>query len=122
MKREEAGLTVVVAIVLAIFIAIIFTNAVVWLVDEHWFGDGSDVIQWASLPPTFAVIIGYLWHRWHNRCGTVGCVRQGEHPVAGTTKKVCTHHHTREHHELVHALHHVEGRFGWGDTHTKGTP
>ena len=117
MKQAEKGLVAFAAgFVTAVICVVVFAGS--WLNSQPWFGALSNIIQIVSGPGTFAVVVGVLWARWHGRCATPGCLRRGEHPVDGTVRKVCTHHHTADHHLAVHALHAVEGRLGWGQSHT----
>ena len=86
-----------------------------WLNGQQWFSVGANIVQLISAPLTFGAIAGGVGWYWSRRCATPGCVRFGEHPVAGTTKKVCHGHHSSEQHRLIHAAHQVT--FGWGASH-----
>ena len=69
-------------------------------------------VLWAGPP------VVYFW--WHSRCRVIWCPRPGQHPVGGTTWKVCARHHKPEHHHAVHARHTEKhpGRLAHGDTVT----
>jgi hypothetical protein len=120
VKREEVGAVVLAAaiagalgLVLALFGKALNTSV--------YFGSGSNLIQYVSGPATIGALAMAAWIRWHRTCAIPSCLRLGEHPVAGTLRKVCTHHHTLEHHRHVHDLqghaHRATGRLGWGETH-----
>jgi hypothetical protein len=117
MKHNEIGIAVAVGIVSASIIGAMllwgtsFSNSI-------WTNGGSNLLG-VIIGPSLAASIGVAaWGRWHGRCrATIPCIRRGEHPVAGTTEKVCRHHHTIHYHEVVHAAHHVEGMLGWGESH-----
>ena len=116
MKREEVGAAAFgFALACAMFLIIALAGAS--LSGSTFFNSGANVIQWTSGPGLIAALAMGAWARWHSRCAYGICVRRGEHPVTGTVKKVCTHHHTAHHHRHVHSAHAVE--FGWGATHTK---
>jgi hypothetical protein len=93
---------------------VVFASA--WLNGQAWFGASANLIQHLSGPATFAAVIVGGWAWWHGRCATPLCIRRGQHPVTGTTKKVCHHHHSHEHHLAVQAIHQIEGRLGWGES------
>lgn len=117
MKRNEKALVALTGFLVGVFAAMLATGVARWLNDQPWFTQGANVIQWAGGLATFAGIGMLVWWYWSRRCGQPRCIRLGEHPVAGTHKKVCRHHHSLEHHRLVHALHEVEGKLGWGESH-----
>lgn len=119
MKKEEIGVALVGALIGAALIAAL----VVW---KGWFAASAysngasnllGIIAGPSIVAAFAVAV---WRRWHGRCAVPRCVRLGEHPVAGCVAKVCSVHHTEEHHEGVFDRLHVEGMLGWGDSHHRG--
>jgi hypothetical protein len=117
MKRNEIGVAIAAGIVAAVIIVAmllwgtLFSNSI-------WTNGGSNLLG-VIVGPSLAVSIGVAaWARWNGRCrATPLCIRHGEHPVAGTTKKVCEHHHSVRYHELVYAAHHIEGKLGWGESH-----
>ena len=105
MTKPETGLLILVAIVVAVFLAILSTEALVWLSNSLQFNTGANVIQWTSGPATFSAVIMGFWMRYNKTCAVPWCPRLGEHPVDGTLKHVCNKHHTLKHHELVYDLH-----------------
>jgi len=117
MTKQERVLVVFTVALIAAFITALMTGAAHWLNQHQWWGDGGNLIQWAGGIATFAGLGMLAWWYWSRRCGQPRCIRLGEHPVAGTHKKVCRHHHRLENHHLVHALHRVEGALGWGESH-----
>jgi hypothetical protein len=125
VKRDEIGATVLSALVVTAFVVILASGLADVLGGLGWFSNGSNVIQWISGPATLAAVATALWMRWSRTCAVPYCLRFGEHPVAGTLKKVCTHHHTLHHHLVVHNLHHdahiAAGRLGWGESHGRST-
>ena len=42
---------------------------------------------------------------WHLSCRVPWCWRHGQHPVEGTSWKVCSHHHEFKHHEWLRFEH-----------------
>jgi hypothetical protein len=126
MKHDEKGLLVLVVLVVGAFVGVLATGIANTLGGYAWFGNGSNTIQWVSGPATFAAVATGLWIRWHRTCAVPYCLRLGENPVARTLKKVCTHHHTLEHHQLVYDLHgeahRLEGKLGWGESHETTQP
>lgn len=123
MKRSEFG-AVLAAAILAGVLGLILALFAADLVREDYFNVGSTLLQYTSGPATIAAVAMAAWLRWHRRCGVPLCVRIGAHPVDGTSRKVCVHHHTLAHHELVHdlcgELHRLEGRLDWGESHHRG--
>jgi hypothetical protein len=117
MKRNELGVLATGAMVAgAIIVAMLvwgtlFSNSI-------WTNGGSNLLG-VIVGPSLAASIGVAaWTRWSSRCrATKPCIRRGEHPVAGTTKKVCEHHHTLDFHKRVYAEYHVDGMLGWGESH-----
>ena len=119
MKREEVGAAAFgFALACAMFLIIALAGAS--LSGSAFFNSGANVIQWTSGPGLIAALAMGAWARWHSRCATRFCIRRGEHPVDGTVKRVCVHHHTREHHRLVYSLHAVD--HPWGFSHLKAKP
>lgn len=121
MKRDEKALALLTGVIVGVFATTLTTGVAHWLNGRSWYSDGANEIQWAGGIATFGGIAMLAWWYWSRRCGAPRCVRIGEHPVDGTLRKVCRHHHTREHHELVHDLegeaHRLAGRLGWGESH-----
>ena len=114
MKREEIGAAAFgFGLACAMFLIIALAGGA--LGSSVFFNSGANVIQWTSGPGLIAALAMGAWARWHGRCAYGICIRRGEHPVDGTVKKVCTHHHTVKHHRMVYSLHAVN--FGWGATH-----
>lgn len=117
MKRNEigvlaTGIMVAGAIVVAMLVwGTLFSNSI-------WTNGGSNLLG-VIVGPSLAASIGVAaWTRWSSRCrATKPCIRRGEHPVAGTTKKVCEHHHTLDFHKSVYAAYHTDGMLGWGESH-----
>lgn len=122
MKRDEKRFAILVLMVAAAFAAVLATGLADTLGGLAWFSNGSNLIQWISGPATLAAVATALWMRWHRTCAVPYCLRFGEHPVDGTLRKVCTHHHSRDHHLRVFDLHGeahlLEGKLGWGESHT----
>jgi len=120
MKRNEIGVVGAGAVVAGAIIAAmlawgtLFSNSI-------WTNGGSNLLG-VIVGPSLAASIGVAtWTRWSTRCrATKPCIRRGEHPVSGTTKKVCEHHHTLRNHENVYAAYHQEGKLGWGESHSLG--
>jgi hypothetical protein len=117
MKRNEIGVAVAAGIVAVAIIAAmlvwgtLFSNSI-------WTNGGSNLLGILVGPSLIASIAVAAWTRWSTRCrATKPCIRRGEHPVTGTTKKVCEHHHTLAYHESVYAVFHEEGKLGWGESH-----
>ena len=120
MKRNEIGVVaasvlVATAIIVAMLIwGTVFSNSI-------WTNGGSNLLG-VIIGPSLAASIGVAaWTRWSTRCrATKECLRRGEHPVAGTTKKVCEHHHTLADHEHVYRLFHDASKLDWGESHHLG--
>ena len=123
MKRGEVGAVLVAALV-AGALGLVLALFADGLASSSVFNAGANLIQYTSGPATIGAVAMAAWLRWNRRCGVPWCVRVGEHPVDGTLRKVCVHHHTLEHHELVHDLegeaHRLAGRLGWGESHRRG--
>lgn len=123
MKRGEFG-AVLAAAAIAGAIGLVLALFAANLVRDDYFNVGSTLLQYTSGPATIGAVAMAGWLRWHRTCAVPYCLRFGEHPVDGTLKKVCVHHHTLEHHELVHDLHaeahRLRGRLGLGESHRRG--
>jgi hypothetical protein len=123
VKRDEKGLAIVVVLVASAFAAVIVTGIADTLGGLAWFSNGSNLIQWISGPATLAAVATALWMRWHRTCAVPYCLRFGEHPVNGTLRKVCAHHHSIEHHLLVYDIHgeahRLGAKLGWGESHSR---
>jgi hypothetical protein len=76
-----------------------------WL--EHWWAGspGTAFSDFAGLAGLLLTGAALLWAWWHTRCRVLWCYRPGHHPVKGTTWKVCSNHHTIEHHRELHRRH-----------------
>ena len=122
MKRGELGtLLIGVAIAVGLVIAI-----GVWahvLAGSDYSNGGSNLLGIIGTVPLIAALAVAAWTRWHRTCAVPYCLRTGEHPVDGTLQKVCSRHHTLEHHNLVYDLHHAEheasGRLDFGQSHDR---
>jgi hypothetical protein len=120
MKRDELG-AVLLGVALTLAVLVVVFVAASFFTNNVYVNSTSNVLGILGAPGLLAALAMGGWIRWHRTCKVPYCLRLGEHPVKGTTAKVCNHHHTREHHELVHDLHHVEGRLGWGESHDRPT-
>ena len=112
------GLLIAVGLLVAIVVwAGVFANS-------PYSNGGSNLLGIIGTVPLIAAIAVAAWTRWHRTCAVPYCLRSGEHPVTGTLQKVCDHHHTVAHHELVFELHHAEhvasGRLDFGESHRRG--
>jgi hypothetical protein len=123
-KRKELGS---VAIGIAITVGLIVAIAV-WahvLAGSDYSNGGSNLLGIIGTVPLITALAVAAWARWHHTCAVPYCLRTGEHPVDGTLQKVCSHHHTLEHHNLVYDLHHAEhaasGRLDFGQSHDRGS-
>jgi hypothetical protein len=124
VKRNEIG-----AVLIGVAIAVALVVAVaVWrhaFANSPYSNGGSNFLGIIGIVPLIAALAVAAWTRWHRTCAVPYCLRSGEHPVKGTLQKVCTHHHTVEHHELVYNLHHAKhvasGRLDFGESHPHGT-
>ena len=122
VKRGELGtLLIGFAIAVALVVAI-----GVWahvLAGSDYSNGGSNLLGIIGTVPLIAALAVAAWTRWHRTCAVPYCLRTGEHPVDGTLQKVCNHHHTLEHHNLVYDLHHAEhaasGRLDVGQSHNR---
>ena len=113
------GIAIAVAIVLTVGIwADVFANS-------KYSNGASNFLGIIGTVPLIAALAVASWVRWHRTCAVPYCLRLGEHQVAGTLRKVCTHHHTPKHHELVYDLHHAEhvssGRLDFGESHKRSS-
>lgn len=117
MQRSEKFAVLTTGFLVGLFVALLALGIAHWLNQHAWYSDGANLIQWAGGVSTFAGLGLFGWMYWSRRCGAPRCVRFGEHQVAGTVRKVCKHHHSPEHHRIVHALHSVE--HAWGFSHLR---
>jgi len=122
MTRSERLTILLVGVLIGAFAAIVATGLADQLGTHSWFGNGSNLIQWISGPGTFIAVVAGIAAYLNRTCAASPfCLRHGEHPVAGTLKKVCTHHHTLEHHEAIHRrharAHTASGRLNRGESH-----
>ena len=119
-KRNEIGVFVI-----GILIAVgLLVTILIWadvFANSRYSNGGSNLLGIIGTVPLIAALAVAAWARWHRTCAVPYCLRMGEHPVKGTLEKVCTHHHTREHHERVYGLHHEKhvesGRLEFGESH-----
>ena len=123
MKRSELGVVlirVVIGVTLAVAIGI-WANV---LANSSYSSGASNLLGILGTVPLIAALAVAAWARWHRTCAIPYCLRFGEHPVKGTLRKVCTHHHTLPDHERVYDLHHDQharsGRLEFGESHHKG--
>ena len=124
MRRNEAG-----AVLLGIAIAIgLAVTIIVWarvFANSQYSNGGSNLLGIIGTVPLIAALAVAAWTRWHRTCAVPYCLRTGEHPVSGTLQKVCSHHHTLEHHEKIYDLYHdvhvASGRLDFGESHKRGT-
>ena len=122
VKRNEAGAVgfgIAIAIALVVVIAVwahVFANS-------QYSNGGSNLLGIVGTVPLIAALAVAAWARWHRTCAVPYCLRTGEHPVDGTLQKVCGHHHTLTHHELIYDLYHeahvASGRLDRGQSHTR---
>jgi hypothetical protein len=118
-RREVATIGIGVAFALLVgFVVALWAHA---LNSSDYVGGSSSLLGIIGTVPLIAALAVATWTRWHRSCAVPYCLRTGEHPVDGTLKKVCNHHHTREHHSLVYDLHHADhvasGRLDFGESH-----
>jgi hypothetical protein len=118
MKRDELG-AILLGVALTLATLVVVVLAAHFFTNNVYVNSSSNVLGILGAPGLLAALAMGGWIRWHRTCKVPYCMRLGEHPVKGTTAKVCTHHHTKLHHELVHDLHHVEGQLGWGESHDR---
>jgi hypothetical protein len=123
-KRKELG-TVLIGVAIA---AGLGTAIGVWrdiLGTSNYSGGASNLLGIIGTVPLITALAIAAWTRWHRTCAVPYCLRTGEHPVDGTLQKVCSHHHTVEHHNLVYDIHHAEhaasGRLDFGQSHDRGS-
>lgn len=125
MSRGERAAIAVGFGLLAGFLVLLANGTIDRVGSHSWFSNGANVVQWLSAPATF-IAVAVASTAWLNRACAAKpwCVRHGEHPVDGTLKKVCTHHHTLEHHRAVFArhgpAHSASGRLDRGESHQGG--
>jgi len=122
LKRNEIGaflIGLVVAVGLAVTVAVwagVFANS-------PYSNGGSNLLGIIGIVPLIAALAMAAWASWHRTCAVPYCLRLGEHPVEGTLEKVCRHHHTLKHHELVydlrHTAHAASGRLDFGQSHSR---
>jgi hypothetical protein len=110
-------------IAIAIGLAI---TIIVWahvFASSQYSNGGSNLLGIIGTVPLIAALAVAAWTRWHRTCAVPYCLRTGQHPVDGTLEKVCNHHHTLKHHELVYDLHHdvhvASGRLDFGESHKR---
>ena len=110
-------------VVIAIGLAI---ATIVWasvLANSPYSNGASNLLGIIGTVPLVTAIAVAAWARWHRTSAVPYCLRHGDHPVKGTLKKVCDHHHTLEHHERVfdrfHAEHAAAGRLDVGESHRR---
>src|SRR5579872_2413408 len=104
MNRKELGTVFIgVAIAVTLVVAIVVWAGV--FANSQYSNGGSNLLGIIGTVPLIAALAVAAWTRWHRTCAVPYCLRSGEHPVAGTLQKVCSHHHTTRHHELVYELH-----------------
>jgi hypothetical protein len=118
-RRQELG-TVLIGVAICVGLLVVIG---VWAKDlnsSDYVGGGSSLLGIIGTVPLIAALAVAAWTRWHRTCAVPYCLRTGEHPVDGTLQKVCSHHHTREHHDQVYDLHHAEhaasGRLDFGQS------
>jgi hypothetical protein len=120
VKRNEIGAVLIgIAIAAGLAIAIGVWHRI--FASSDYSNGGSNILGIIGTVPLIAALAVAAWTRWHRTCAVPYCLRTGEHPVEGTLQKVCSHHHTVEHHKLVYDLHHeahvASGRLGFGESH-----
>jgi hypothetical protein len=118
MKRDELG-ALLVGVLITVAVLACTIVAANFFTNDQYVNSSSNVLGLLGAPGLLAALAMGGWLRWHRTCRVPYCFRLGEHPVKGTTAKVCSRHHTLEHHRLVHDLEHVEGRLGWGESHDR---
>jgi len=122
MKRSERGALIVAALLYGGLTLLILRWSGTFANSPYSKG-GSNLLGIILAPPAITALAITAWVRWSRQCrATRWCLRLGEHPVAGTTKKVCEHHHTLKDHRHVYDLHHIEGKLGWGESHDRTLP
>lgn len=95
MRRAELGAGILAALIVTALV-VLDIWAKHWLAGSEAFNTGSNLIQYSSGPALFVAIGMAAWTRWHRTCKVPYCLRLGEHKVAGTQWKLCSHHHTRD--------------------------
>lgn len=116
MRKEELGAGLVGALIGA---ALIFgiASGTGWFASNPYSNAASNLLGIVAGPSLIAALAMGAWRWWSTRCAVRACLRTGEHPVDDCTAKVCSSHHTLEHHRLVFAARYVEGVLGWGKSH-----
>jgi hypothetical protein len=122
VKRSELG-TVLIGVAIAVGLAIAIGVWAHVLAGSDYSSGASNLLGIIGTVPLIAALAVAAWARWHRTCAVPYCLRTGEHPVDGTLQKVCSHHHTLEHHEQVYDRHHQEhvqsGRLDFGQSHNR---
>ena len=122
MKGKELG-TVLIGAAIAVWVAVVIAIWAHTFNSSDYVGGGSNLLGIIGTVPLIAALAVAAWARWHRTCAVPYCLRTGEHPVDGTLQKVCSHHHTLEHHEQVYDRHHQEhvqsGRLDFGQSHNR---
>ena len=125
VKRNEAG-AVLIGIAIAVGLAIMIAAWAHIFASSDYSNGASNLLGIVGTVPLIAALAVAAWARWHRTCAVPYCLRLGEHPVDGTLEKVCSHHHTLEHHEkifdLYHEAHVAAGRLDFGQSHTRRSP
>jgi len=121
--RRREIVTVLIGVGIGIVIAVV---VLVWakpFANSSYSNGASNFLGIVGFLPLVAALAIAGWTRWHRSCAVPYCLRTGEHPVKGTLQKVCNHHHTAHHHELVFDLHHRQhvesGRLDFGQSHRR---
>jgi hypothetical protein len=119
-KRNEVGVLLIGILIAASLVVTIVIWAGVFA-NSPYSNGGSNLLGIIGTVPLITALAVAAWARWHRTCAVPYCLRTGEHPVKGTLEKVCSHHHTLEHHERVYGLHHEKhaesGRLEFGESH-----
>ena len=122
MKRSELG-TILIGVAIALALAVAIGVWAHVFASSDYSNGASNLLGIVGTVPLIAALAVAAWARWHRTCAVPYCLRLGEHPVRGTLQKVCNHHHTRRHHELIYELHHAEhvasGRLDFGQSHDR---
>jgi hypothetical protein len=123
VKRSELGV-ILIGVAIGVTLAIAIGIWADVLANSAYSSGASNLLGIIGTVPLIAALAVAAWARWHRTCAIPWCLRFGEHPVDGTLRKVCTHHHTLTDHERVYDLHHAKhvasGRLEFGQSHTKG--
>lgn len=117
MKRGELGAALFAVLFGAGAVAAILVSARFFATNVY--ATGISTFLGLLSGPSLLIAVGVAaWSRWACSCQVAWCLRRGEHPVAGTTVKVCCKHHTREVHEDLAEACQVPGQLGWGESVT----